>query len=62
MGKQVDTQLLVQGLIIAAKTSLESALKNELCTFPIALFETPVLHKTKRSILVDSIRTSAKKK
>ena len=40
------------------------ALKGSLteCTFPIALFEIPVLHKAKRSILADSIFTSAKKK
>ena len=38
---QVDTQLLFQWLIIAAKTDLESALAYELCTFPKAVFETP---------------------
>ena len=53
---QVDTQLLFQWLIIAAKTDLESALAYELCTFPKALFETPeLLHETQKSTLADSI-------
>ena len=60
---QVDTQLLFQWLIIAAKTDLESALAYELCTFPKALFETPeLLHEAQKSTLADSIWSSAKQK
>ena len=60
---QVDTQLLFQRLIIAAKTDLESALAYELCTFPKALFETPeLLHEAQKSTLADSIWSSAKQK
>ena len=60
---QVNTQLLFQRLIIAAKTDLESALAYELCTFLKALFGTPDLfHEAKKSTLADTIWTSAKLK
>ena len=53
---QVDTQLLFERLVIAAKTDLESALTYELCTFPKALFETPeLLLEAQKSTLADSI-------
>ena len=60
---QVDTQLLFQRLVIAAKTDLESALTYELCTFPKALFETTeLLHEAQKSTLADSIWSSANQK
>ena len=60
---QVDTQLLFQRLVIAAKTDLESALTYELCMFPKALFETPeLLLEAQKSTLADSIWTAVDKK
>ena len=53
---QVDTQLLFQRLVIAAKTDLEHALCYELCTIPKFLFETPeLLHEAQKSTLADSL-------
>ena len=53
---QVDTQLLFQRLVLAAKTNLENALEYELCTVPKALFEAPeLLHEAQKSTLADAI-------
>ncbi len=42
---QIDQHLLLQRLITTAKTSgdLELAFKYELCSYPSALFESPML-------------------
>ena len=60
---QVDTQLLFQRLVLAAKTNLENALEYELCTVPKALFEAPeLLHEAQKSTLADAIWTMTGKK
>ena len=42
---QIDPQLLFQRLALAAKTTqdLEAVFKYELCSYPLALFESPFL-------------------
>ncbi len=55
---QIDPQLLFQRLITAAKTTedLESAFKYELCSYPSALFESPMLlREPHKPALADAI-------
>ena len=53
---QLDTQLLFQRLVQAAKSDLQHALEFELCTVPKALFESPdLLHEAQKSTLADAI-------
>ena len=60
---QVDTQLLFQRLIVAAKTDLKTAMEYELCTIPKSLFESPdLLHEPQKSALADTIWTMTGKK
>ena len=60
---QVDTQLLFQRLVVAAKTDLKTAMEYELCTIPKSLFESPdLLHEPQKSALADTIWTMTGKK
>ena len=60
---QVDTQLLFQRLVVAAKTDLTTAMEYELCTIPKSLFESPdLLHEPQKSALADTIWTMTGKK
>ncbi|XP_030846422.1 uncharacterized protein LOC115926106 [Strongylocentrotus purpuratus] len=57
---QVDPQLLLERLTIAAKApeALESVFKYELCSFPPALFDsTLLLRQPQKPVLVDAIWT-----
>ena len=55
---QVDTQLLFQRLVLAAKTDLEKAFEYELSTIPKSLFEAPELfYEAHKSTLAETIWT-----
>ena len=55
---QIDPQLLFQRLVLAAKATqdLEAVFKYELCSYPLALFESPfLLHEAQKPLLTDAI-------